>query len=131
MFNQFTGVGNVGKDGTTKDVGDKTVTEFAIAVENPFPPKDDKDKPLWITVEAWGKLGQSLEGKVTKGARLLVTGKVAPNEWKDKDGKQHINGLKMRLDTYRTFPRNQPNAENGEGWSDYDSQENEPPNLNG
>lgn len=46
-----------------------------------------RDKPsLWIEVLAWSQFTQTDLGGLHKGDRVLVTGRLAMNEYKTKDG---------------------------------------------
>jgi len=55
---------------------------------------DDKDS-LWFTVKAWGDLAeniaetyQNVTNSGAKSFRAVVTGRMVPEQWNDKDGNQ-------------------------------------------
>ena len=55
---------------------------------------DDKDS-LWFTVKAWGDLAeniaetyQNVMNSGSKSFRAVVTGRMVPEQWNDKDGNQ-------------------------------------------
>lgn len=63
--------GNVGRDAElrTTQNGDK-VLGFSLAVDN------GKDKPAtWYDCSVWGKRAESLNGHITKGKKLTVSGR--------------------------------------------------------
>lgn len=43
------------------------------------------DKDFWITVEMWGRRSKALQGIVSKGARVVMTGRYDQNSWTDKE----------------------------------------------
>ena len=55
--------------------------------------------PTWLNVVVFGKGAEMLvESGVTKGSRLLVTGRLENREWEDRDGNKRFN-LEITADT--------------------------------
>jgi single-strand DNA-binding protein len=90
-MNTATFAGRLGRDPETRSVGDKTVTNFSLAVDR-F--KKD-DGPLWVDVSAWGKLGENVQRYITKGREVVVTGRVDLRVYTKNDGTQ---GASLTLD---------------------------------
>jgi len=82
-FNHCTFIGHLTRDPETRDAGSSTVTKFGVATNNPFR-KDDP--PLFISVEMWGKRGETIQSHFSKGDPILVSGALWPNEWTGSDG---------------------------------------------
>ena len=94
-------MGHLGRDAETKNVGEKTVTKFSIAVSD-----GTKDKPhtSWIDVEAWS-CPDWLLGGLAKGALVLADGRLKSEEW-EKDGVKRTK-LKLSCDSFgvKTFEK--------------------------
>lgn len=81
MFrNNFSGFGHAGNDAASRKAGDKDVASVRLALSN----GKDRD-PTWVTVEAWGSLSARL-ATVKKGDKVGVTGRLAVESYKDKEG---------------------------------------------
>lgn len=51
------------------------------------------DKVLWMTGSAFGKLAENIAESVTKGSRVVVTGRVVTDEWEKDGAKQQRTAL--------------------------------------
>lgn len=74
-INQWTVVGNVGRDAATRRGEDGTTTvSFSLAVDR----QGNDTEPLWVSVLATGRLAEILarDGLVKKGVLALVVGRV-------------------------------------------------------
>jgi single-strand DNA-binding protein len=90
-MNTCTFAGRLGRDPETRQVGDRNVTNFSIAVDR-F--KKD-DGPLWVDVSAWGKLGETAARFLHKGREVVVSGRVDLRTYAKNDGSQ---GASLSLD---------------------------------
>ena len=72
MSQQAIIIGRLGADPVMKDTGRGTVLEGSVAV------KSGREETTWWRLNAWGKLGESLNGKIGKGCRVVVIGRMAP-----------------------------------------------------
>ena len=72
MSQQAVIMGRLGGDPEMKDTGKGTVLEGRVAV------KSGRDETTWWRFCAWGKLGEGLHGKIGKGCRVVVIGRMAP-----------------------------------------------------
>ena len=82
-FNQFTMLGRLGRDAEARQAA-TPVTKLNVATSVGF---GDKQKPLWMNVTVFGK-SAAFAAKLKKGAEVLVSGYLEPNEW-SKDGVTH------------------------------------------
>lgn len=73
---QLTIAGNVGRDAELKTLesGDK-VLNFSIAVSNGKDKDGNYRDSTWFDCSLWGKRAESLERYITKGSRLVVSGR--------------------------------------------------------
>ena len=71
MSQQVTIVGRLGGDPEMKDTGRGIVLEMRVAV------KSGREETTWWRASAWGKLGEGLHGKIGKGCRVVVIGRMA------------------------------------------------------
>ena len=95
-------MGHLGRDAESKQVGQKTVTAFSIAVSD-----GTKDKPhsSWFDVEAWD-LPDWLAAGLTKGALALADGRLKIEDW-EKNGERRSK-VKLVADSYggvKTFEK--------------------------
>lgn len=80
MFNVVI-AGNVGKNAETKQVGQGSVTEWSVAVEQRT--KDGKST-TWVDCALWGKRGEALARHITKGGKVCVSGELTTREHNGK-----------------------------------------------
>ena len=79
-------VGNVGQDPTTKAfTSGKKVTKFSVAVRE-YTSSEEQPQTMWLDVQAWNGLGEKVAAHVTKGREIVVQGRLALDQYKDKDG---------------------------------------------
>lgn len=89
-FNQVTFVGNASSDPETHTFAeDKRVTRFNLGVST-FAGKDEngnaKKESLYLTINCWRDLADQVQKFVTKGALVLVSGRLAVRKYTDKAG---------------------------------------------
>jgi single-strand DNA-binding protein len=78
-------IGHLGSDPELKSVGDNTVCNFSMAVNNPF--KKD-DPPVWYRIAAWNKTGEACERYLSKGNPVYVEGELNPREYESQGEKR-------------------------------------------
>jgi len=85
VSNNFSGIGRITKDIEIRKAGDKSVTDFSIAI-NRF--VKDKDHPMsdFIDCTAWGLTADNIGKFFHKGDRIAVSGRVQVDNYEDKDG---------------------------------------------
>ena len=85
-MNHLTIIGNLTRDPESKDVGDKTVCNFTVAVNRRQKDKDGNNVADFFRVSAWGKTGETCQKYLTKGRKVAVVGSVSVHAYSDKDG---------------------------------------------
>ena len=73
-FNKSVLVGNLTKDPTCQEVGEKKTSKcsFRLAVNNPR----SKDEVLYMNIAVWGKSAESCQKYLQKGSSVLVEGRI-------------------------------------------------------
>ncbi|MCD8846357.1 single-stranded DNA-binding protein [Mammaliicoccus sciuri] len=74
--------GRITKDLELKQAGQTTVTNFSLAVDNPF----KKDDTSFFDVVAFGKTAELLNNYCSKGSKILVEGNLKQDRFTDKEG---------------------------------------------
>lgn len=68
--------GNVGKDAVLRRTNSgEPVLGFSIAVDNGKDANGNERPSTWYDAAVWGKRAESLEKHITKGSKLVVTGR--------------------------------------------------------
>lgn len=80
--------GNVGKDPEMKyfDSG-KVVANFPLAVSI-YDREKKENKTVWFKCAIWGKKAEFVGEYIKKGSKVIVSGSIYFEEFKDKDGNQ-------------------------------------------
>ena len=87
--NVWTFSGNLGSDPESRQVGDRQVCNFSVAVNG------RRDDPTtWVRVAAWGKLGETCAQYLAKGRQVIVTGPARLREYEGAKGK----GVSLEVD---------------------------------
>ena len=84
--------GNLTRDPESRQVGDKTVCNFTVAV-NRRGQKDANGNNIadFFRVSAWGKTGESCQKYLSKGRKVGVTGSVSVHPYLAQDGTAKAN----------------------------------------
>jgi single-strand DNA-binding protein len=90
MLNQCNFIGNVGRDPEIRTMqnGDK-VANLSIADSETWRDKQSgerKEKTTWVPVVVWGNLAGIVEQYVSKGSKIMVSGKFQVRKWQDQSG---------------------------------------------
>lgn len=75
--------GRITKDLELKQAGQTTVTNFSLAVDNPF----KRDDTSFFDIVAFGKTAELLNNYCSKGSKILVEGNLKQDRFTDKEGK--------------------------------------------
>ncbi len=100
-YNRVILAGNLTRKPETRNIGgDKSVTNFGLAVNERYKGKDGetKESVTFIDIEAWNKTGQLVEQYLDKGSSCLIEGKLKLDSWDDKDGQKRTK-LKVIADS--------------------------------
>ena len=83
-MNKFIVTGNITKDAELRyTANDKAYSKFSIANNEGY---GDNKKTNFFNCTLWGKGAENLNRFLTKGQKVLITGKVEINDYKDKEG---------------------------------------------
>jgi single-strand DNA-binding protein len=77
--------GNVGRDAVLRrtNSGD-AVLGFSLAVDMGKDKNGSKRESVWINCSIWGKRAESLERYITKGSKLVLSGRPSVNVYEGK-----------------------------------------------
>ena len=83
-MNKFIVTGNITKDAELRyTANDKAYSKFSIANNEGY---GDNKKTNFFNCTLWGKRAENISRFLTKGQKVLITGKVEINDYKDKEG---------------------------------------------
>lgn len=102
-MNQVILMGHLGKDAETRSTGSgNTVTSFTLATSERYKDKQSgewKENTTWHSIVAW-KLHEKTIAQLTKGAGVLVVGKLTNRSY-EKDGQKRyiteVNAAEVKL----------------------------------
>ncbi len=88
-------IGNLGADPVQREVGNSSVTNFTVAVNEHWKDTEGEhqERTLWYNISAWGKLGENCTKHLHKGRKVYVEGQLVadegtggPRTWLREDG---------------------------------------------
>ncbi|PTF94593.1 single-stranded DNA-binding protein [Staphylococcus chromogenes] len=82
MANSVILTGRITKDLELKSAGQKQVTNFSMAVDNPF----KRDDASFFDIVAFGKTAELLNNYCGKGSKILIEGNLKQDRFQDKQG---------------------------------------------
>lgn len=88
-LNKILLIGNLGKDAELKYTpGGIAICKFSLATTETWNDKSGQrqSRTEWHNIDLWGKSAESLHEYLTKGKQVYVEGKLATDEWTDKQG---------------------------------------------
>lgn len=89
-MNQVTLYGNLGADPESRVTrGGQFVLKLRMATTDRYKDSKDgqwKDATEWHSVVVWGPRGEALSQRLSKGSRILVSGKLRTTSYEDRDG---------------------------------------------
>lgn len=110
MFeNKVALVGYVGQVDHYETDGKKPFAKLTLATTKRFSNKSGEKvaKTTWHTLHCFGKLAESIKGRVQKGSYLSVSGELDYGEWQTESGDKrysaviHVNNLYQLIDKKR------------------------------
>jgi single-strand DNA-binding protein len=83
-------VGNVTRDPELRFTnGGKGIASFGIAVNRRYQQNGEwQEKVSFFNVTAWDNLGENAAASLTKGTRVIVTGRLEQREYETKEGEK-------------------------------------------
>ena len=90
MTSQITIVGNLTRDPEMRFTPSGMATvAFGVAVNRRWKQADEwKEQTSFFDVVAWRDLADNIAESLTKGARVIVTGRLEQRTWEDNDGQR-------------------------------------------
>ena len=94
-FNLVVLAGNVGSDPESRTTKEGTpITSFSLAVDA-YKGRDEsgkaKQEAMWIRVNAWGKLAETVSKLVKKGKPVVVSGELQIRTYTDKNNTERAS----------------------------------------
>lgn len=96
-FQTWVGLGNLTDDPEMKYVKETPKTSFSIAINEK---RGEREETIFVDVECWDKLAESVAEYKRKGDPVLVQGRWKMDEWEDQEGKKRRKWY-VRADTIR------------------------------
>ena len=83
-------VGNLTRDPELRfTAGGKGIASFGVAVNRRYQQNGEwQEKVSFFNVTAWDTLGENIAASLTKGARVIVTGRLEQREYETKEGEK-------------------------------------------
>ena len=100
MINLITFAGNLTRDPESRVISEKnTVCNVTLANNRRYKGTDGdtKEEVTFMDCEGWGKTAELMQQYLTKGAPLMVTGRLKQEQWQDKDGNRRTR-VKIVID---------------------------------
>lgn len=121
-YNKVILMGNLTRDPQIKYLPNQTaVCDFGLAVNRRWKDTDgnDREEVLFIDCAAFGKVGETIGGNLTKGRPIHIEGRLRLEQWEQDDG-QRRSKIRVVVEQFRFVDRkpggNGPPAEgNGRG----------------
>lgn len=88
-FNKVLLMGNLTRDVELKYTpSNMAVAEIGLAVNHRYRTKDgeDRDEPMFVDCEAWGKTAETMSKYLAKGRPVFIEGRLKLDQWQDKEG---------------------------------------------
>ena len=87
-MNKFIVTGNITKDAELRyTANDKAYSKFCIANNDGY---GDNQKTNFFNCTLWGKSAENLNRFLTKGQKVLITGRVELGKYTDKEGVERL-----------------------------------------
>ena len=88
--NSVTLVGNATRDPELRyTTGGRGVASFGLAVNRRYQQNGEwQEQTSFFNITAWGDLGENLAASVTKGSRVIVTGRLQQREYETREGEK-------------------------------------------
>ena len=89
MFNQFTGLGRLGRDPEIRNSQSGTkICNMTVACDSGW---GENKSTYWARVVAFGKTAEFCERYLKKGDAVLVVGRMQERKWQDQSGNDRFS----------------------------------------
>lgn len=112
-INVVTLSGNLTRDCEEKPTASGSLVTFTVAVNDRRKNQrtgEWEDYPNYINCTIFGRRADALKGRLKKGAKVCVTGKLRYSKWTDRDGKNRTSIDVAVDDIDMLFAKNQPSS---------------------
>ena len=88
--NSVTLVGNITRDPELRfTTGGRGVASFGLAVNRRYQVNGEwQDQTSYFNIVAWGQLGENAASSLTKGMRVVVSGRLEQREYQNREGEK-------------------------------------------
>ncbi|MFZ4810015.1 MAG: single-stranded DNA-binding protein [Ilumatobacteraceae bacterium] len=88
--NTVTVVGNITRDPELRfTAGGKGIASFGLAVNRRYQVNGEwQEKVSFFNISAWDQLGENVASSLTKGSRVIVTGRLEQREYETQQGEK-------------------------------------------
>lgn len=87
-------IGNIGSDARIAQVGDQSVANFSIAVNEK---RKGEETTTWVRCALWGKLVDAIGSYLVKGKQVMVAGPIRIEEYTLKESGEVRRELSVRV----------------------------------
>jgi len=110
MLNSVVIQGRIGSDiELTKTGSGSVVTSIMVAVDRDFKDENGERETDWFPVVFWGKRAEFLQKYFTKGAQIIIHGRLQSRRWEDKNGQTRNSIEIVAEETYFAGNSNRKN----------------------
>lgn len=113
---KLTIAGTIGKDAVLRNTSGDSVLGFSLAVDNGKDSNGNRRDSTWYDCAIWGKRATSLERHMTKGLKLVLTGRPTVRV---HEGKAYL-GISVDDFTFMGGGQQRQDQEAGRGDDGYD-----------
>ena len=118
-------IGYLGKDPETRSTTTgKKVANFSVAVTQRWKTGGEtKEYTEWITVDAWGRLGEICQQYLHKGSLVFIEGRLKTDKYEDKAGetKYYTKVVALSMQMLDRKPEDEPVSIIEEAPAEYDA----------
>ena len=87
--NSVTLIGRLTHDPEVRQIGERNVCNFSLAVKKPFKKKDDENNTDFFNCKAWSHTADFVSKYLHKGDKVVVEGYLVNTEYTGNNGVQH------------------------------------------
>ena len=90
LNNRISLKGNLTKDPEYKEISDKNLVTFRVAVNESV--GNGKEETIYLDVDGWGSHADySKNVELSKGDRVIIDGRLRQRNWEDKEGHARVS----------------------------------------
>lgn len=113
LVNQVQLIGHLGAQPEIKKFDNgNALAKFSLATNEKYTDNNGKlvTNTTWHNVVAWGKMAEIAEQLLTKGQKIVLTGKLVQRNWEDPEGKRRFATEIQMLEMHLAPRRSEENA---------------------